>query len=89
MLTECNIKKMCNSCSRTFNKAKCGMEMLKGMTINNKADIDFSVKSCKSASPLFSFKKKFDKEYRLLPIIGVALGVLLIITLICQGSDNE
>ncbi len=88
MKTECNVKKLCNTCSQTMNKAKNTMDMLKSMTINNKADIDFSIESTKSDCPIFSFKKKFDKQYRLLPIIGVALGILLIITLLKCDSDN-
>jgi hypothetical protein len=90
MITECNIKKVCGECTTALKKAKSGLDELKGMTVKSKADIDFSIRSDKRNADIFSFKKNFNKEYRLLPIIGVVLGILLIITLLgSSGTDKE
>lgn len=90
MNTNCYMKKMCNECTTALTKAKNGLDMLRSMTVKSKADIDFSIKSDKKDSDIFTFRKNFNKEYRLLPIIGVVLGILLILTLLgSSGTDKE
>ena len=69
---------MCSVCSEKATKAKKALMLLRDMTIKSKADIDFSLNSDKREKPLFSFAKKFDKEFRVLPIIAIILSILLI-----------
>ena len=89
MTTDCNIKNMSSKCTNALNKAKNGLDMLKSMIVKGKADIDISIKSSKKDSDIFSFKKNFNKEYKLLPIIGVVLGILLIINLLSSSGTDK
>ena len=90
MIKNCSIKNIRTSCTNAMGKAKGGFDTLKSMKIRNKANIDFSIKSDNKDSDIFSFRKNFDKEYKLLPIIGVALGIILILILMgMHGKDND
>lgn len=96
-MTNDNITTALESAKTAKNKISEFAERLSGITIKNKADIDFEVKSKDKIKPLFSFKKKFDKEFSLLPVIGIALSVILFFMLLsdlcvkkdCGCGDNE
>ena len=83
------IDDICKNVKSAKNKVMQGAEYLNGMLVKNKADIDFEVKSKNSVRPLFSFKKNFNKEIKLLPLIAAALGIMLIITMMsdCHCCD--
>lgn len=78
MYKECKVEKMCSMCSEKASKAKNFLMLLRDMTFKSKAEVDFSLKSKKCDKPLFSFKKKFDKEFKVLPVISIALGIILV-----------
>ncbi len=79
---ECMCKKMkthMNNCVSFAN----------GLSIKNDSDIDFKIKSKHKDKPLFNFKYNCHKEFRLLPIIGVILGALLILTIISDSCKSD
>lgn len=81
-MTNGNITTAIESAKKAKNRISAFAERLSDITIKNKADIDFEIKSGDKIKPLFSFKRKFDKEFSLLPVIGIALSVILFFMLL-------
>ena len=89
------MKCMCKTAKDAKNRVKQTAGFLKGITLKNKADIDFQVKSSDRVKPLFSFKNNFDSEYNFLTVFGTVLGVMLLAMLIfggcgkCSNNDGD
>lgn len=91
-MTNDNITMALEGAKTAKNKISSFADCLSGITIKNKADIDFEVRSKGKLKPLFAFKKKFDKEVSLLPVIGIALSVILFFMLLsdlCPGKCKD
>ena len=74
-------------CEDGTTSVKRFYKFMKGLSFRSKADIDLQLKSAKKLHPVFRCGFNCDKEVKVLPVIYVALGILLVMSMLCSSKD--
>lgn len=87
------MKKCMNDMCKMYCDAKrgmnTGMNFLNSLSLKNRSDIDVSLKSSDREKPIWGCKFNCNKEIKVLPVIGIILGVMLIMTLLCSSDCKD
>ena len=87
------MKNCCINTRGLCKKVKTGMNnclsFANGLSIKNDSDINLKIKSKHKDEPLFKFRYACNKEFRLLPIIGVIVASMLVLAIVCDHSKKD